>query len=625
MCGIAGIFAYHNAAPPVDREELRRIRDRMAARGPDGKGEWVSEDGRVGLGHRRLSIVDLNERAAQPMASADGQTVISFNGEIYNYRELRAGLEADGAVFRTASDTEVLLHLYAAKGEAMLHDLRGMYALALWDARRRVLFLARDPFGIKPLYYADDGRSIRVASQVKALLAGGGVGTAPEPAGHAGFLLWGSVPEPWTLYRGIRSLPAGHWMSVSERGAGEPRSFCSISRLIGTSAGQPATPTREHALTALGASIRDSVRAHLVADVPVGVFLSAGLDSATIASMVAATGAVPRTLTLGFAEYAGTPDDEVPLAEALAREIKADHATVRISEREFETVGERLFYDMDQPSIDGVNTWFVARAAASTGLKVALSGVGGDELFASYPSFRDVPLIRRCAAPLAAIPGLGTGLRRMAAPLVSRVTSPKYAGLVEYGGSLGGAYFLRRALFMPWELPDVLDPDMARQGLLDLHTLEHLNSTVLESLVTHHASPVTRHASLVTNPESRITSNELRSQVTALEMSWYMRTQLLRDADWAGMAHSLEIRVPYADLTLLRSAVPQLAARPEIQKAQVALAAVPNLPREFLTRRKTGFSVPVRDWIALRRHGGRERGLRGWARVVHERCLAQAA
>jgi len=209
MCGINGIFAYHYAANAIDRAELVRTRDHMAARGPDGMGEWIAEDGRVAFGHRRLAIIDLSDAGAQPMVSADGKLIVTFNGEIYNYRELRAGLEASGHVFRSQSDTEVLLHLYAQKGEAMVHDLRGMFAFAVWDAERRRLFLARDPYGIKPLYYADDGWTFRFASQVKALRAGGKIDRDLEPAGQVGFYLFGSVPEPFTTYREIRSLPAG--------------------------------------------------------------------------------------------------------------------------------------------------------------------------------------------------------------------------------------------------------------------------------------------------------------------------------------------------------------------------------------------------------------------------------
>ena len=212
MCGISGIYAFNPSAPPADRVDLRAIRDHMVARGPDGHGEWFSSDGRIAFGHRRLAIIDLTEGGAQPMSSADGQLVITFNGEIYNYQALRKTLEAQGHVFRSDSDTEVLLHLYQAKGDAMLQDLRGMFAFAVWDARKQAMLLARDAFGIKPLYYTNGNSTLRFASQVKALLAGGQIDTTPEPAGHAGFFLWGSVPAPFTLYRGIRALPAGHCM-----------------------------------------------------------------------------------------------------------------------------------------------------------------------------------------------------------------------------------------------------------------------------------------------------------------------------------------------------------------------------------------------------------------------------
>ena len=210
MCGVNGIFAYHLAANAPDEVELLATRDAMQARGPDGSGLWWCSDRRCGLGHRRLSILDLSDRASQPMVSADGKLVITFNGEIYNYSALRTELEAAGARFRTTSDTEALLHLYARHGAAMVHRLRGMFAFAIWDEMRRELFLARDPYGIKPLYTANDGWTFRFASQVKALLAGGRISRDAEPAGIAGFHLFGSVPEPFTLYRDIRALPAGH-------------------------------------------------------------------------------------------------------------------------------------------------------------------------------------------------------------------------------------------------------------------------------------------------------------------------------------------------------------------------------------------------------------------------------
>src|SRR5260370_2712248 len=210
MCGISGIFAYHPASSGPNEAELLVTRDAMRARGPDGSGIWWSIDRCCGLGHRRLSILDLSDRASQPMASEDGRIVVSFNGEIYNYKALRVELEAAGVHFRTNSDTEALLHLYARHGTAMVQRLRGMFAFAIWDEMRRELFLARDPYGIKPLYTANDGWTFRFASQVKALLAGGRVSRDPQPAGIAGFHLFGSVPEPFTLYRDNPALPARH-------------------------------------------------------------------------------------------------------------------------------------------------------------------------------------------------------------------------------------------------------------------------------------------------------------------------------------------------------------------------------------------------------------------------------
>ncbi len=219
MCGICGIYSYRAGAPAPDPEELRRTGEAMAARGPDGAGEWRSEDGAIALGHRRLAILDLSPAGAQPMASADGRYRIVYNGEIYNFRELRRELEQSGERFRTESDTEVLLALWAREGDRSLGRLRGMYALAIWDGVERSLTLARDPFGIKPLYYAVAGGLVRFASQVRALEAGGALSREVDPAGLAGFLLWGSVPEPWTIRRDIRALPAGHLLVVRDGGA----------------------------------------------------------------------------------------------------------------------------------------------------------------------------------------------------------------------------------------------------------------------------------------------------------------------------------------------------------------------------------------------------------------------
>jgi asparagine synthase (glutamine-hydrolysing) len=605
MCGIAAIFAYSADAPNVERDELIAIRDHMISRGPDGCGAYVSPDSRLALAHRRLAILDLSDAGAQPMWSADERYAIVFNGEIYNFRALRSALEARGIVFRSGTDTEVLLHLYAQHGAEMVHHLRGMFAFAIWDARERTLFLARDPFGIKPLYYADDGRTIRIASQVKALLQSKHIDTAPESAGHVGFFLWGSVPDPFTLYRGIRALPAGHTLTISrsEHSCGsafsaQAKSFCAIPQILreAQSALNPQ-PSTLNPQALLRASLHDTIEQHLVADVPVGVFQSAGLDSSTITAFASANHRDVRTVTLGFDHYRNTPSDEVPLAETVAHHCGANHRTVWISEQDFEQSANPLFEAMDRPSIDGVNTYFVSLAAKRAGLTVALSGLGGDELFGGYPGFREIPRIVGTLAPLRRVPGIGRGLRLISATTLRRFTSPKYAGLLEYGGTYAGAYLLRRGLFMPWELPDLLHPDFVRMGWEALRPLVELNATCRDLSTSH-------------------------GRVAALELCWYMRHQLLRDADWAGMAHSLEIRVPFVDVDLLRQLAPMLVSAAPPTKLDMARSAPsPGIPAPLLARNKTGFVVPVRDWLmqSFDPLAVRERGLRGWAREVYSR------
>jgi asparagine synthase (glutamine-hydrolysing) len=597
MCGINGIFAYSDSAPPVVPEEILKIRDAMKARGPDGAGLWVSADGRVALAQRRLSIIDLSEAGAQPMATPDGALRVVFNGEIYNYRELRRELEEQGHQFFSGSDTEVLLHCYRQHGLAMVQRLRGMYAFALWDEAARRVVLARDPFGIKPLYYADDGGALRFASQVKALLAGGGLDTRPEPAGHTGFFLWGYLPEPYTLYRGIRSLPPGALLVLEARGRPRLRQFCSIVEELrqAEAAGAGLNCAPEEVGDRLRQAVTDSVSHHLIADVPVGVFLSSGLDSSTVLALACQQGGRLNAVTLGFQELRGGAADETRWAGEIARRYGARHHCQWITRDDFSQEFTKILQSMDQPSLDGVNTYFVAKAAAAAGLKAALSGLGGDELLGGYPSFRGIPRLTGALAGMSRVPGLGRAFRIISAPLLKRFTSPKYAGLLEYGGTYAGAYLLRRSLFMPWELPEVLDPDLVREGWRELQPLARLQETV-QGLQGAHV------------------------RISALEMVWYMRQQLLRDADWAGMAHSLEIRVPLVDLELLRQVAPLLALREPPTKLDLARTPAQPLPEEVLKRAKTGFAIPVPQWLAEaedHREFSRQRGLRGWARLVY--------
>ena len=596
MCGIAGLVAHEGVLDPVLRGEVERMTTCMRARGPEGDGYWSSAaEPRAMLGHRRLAFIDIGPGGAQPMQIEGGRYTLTFMGEIYNYQALRADLVQRGVRFQTNSDSEVILHLYAREGAAMLPKLRGMFAFAIWDDARRTLFAARDPFGIKPFYYADDGVAFRFAAQVKALLATGAIDTAPQPAGEVGFLMWGSVPEPFTLYRHIHALPAGHSLTLPPGGPARVERYYSIDDVLTEAEQLGPAPTGTARLEAIRGAIEDTVRHHMVADVPVGLFLSSGLDSSLVAQYAISPSGFPtHSVTLGFKEYVGTLDDETDLAAKIGAINGTVHSTVWITRDEFAAERERLLAAMDQPTIDGTNVYFVSRAAKSAGLKAALSGLGGDEMFAGYPSFRQVPRMVGLIGKLPAARAAGRALRVVSSPLVRHLTSPKYASILEFGGDWSGAYLLRRGLFMPWELTGRMDADYLRQGLRDLDTDATLSRAVAG----------------------------LRSgngRVSALELSFYMRNQLLRDADWAGMAHSIEIRVPFVDTTFFRAIAPFIVADVPVTKPEVRGVLRPEVRALLEGLPKRGFQVPVRDWLGGQAPAGAEgRGWRGWALQVRQ-------
>jgi asparagine synthase (glutamine-hydrolysing) len=561
----------------------------MARRGPDAEGIWSDEA--VSLGHRRLAILDLDPRSNQPMASSDGRYQMVFNGEIYNFADLRRELAGQGCGFRTTSDTEVLLVLFDRERERMLPRLRGMFALAIWDSQSRELFLARDPYGIKPLYYAQTSQGFVFASQVKALQASRLVSQAIEPAAVAGFYLWGSVPEPWTLNRGVFALPAGHWLRIGSTGSPAPVRWVDVTDAWGE------TAPRDLDLAAhVRAAVTESVRAHLVSDVPVCVFLSAGIDSAVVAGLAAELGAAIEAVTVGFDEFAGTPEDEVPAAAAIAAHYGLRHVIRRVSAAEFEADLPRVLDAMDQPSIDGINTWFASKAAAERGFKVALSGIGGDEMFCGYSTFRRIPTAARIARTVSRLPGASSVVGMACDYLARNPARAKLAALPDMMGSFEGLYFLSRALFIPRELSELMGADAARDGL------ERLG---------------------VPSSRSALLAAEAVSAVARLESTHYLRNQLLRDSDWSSMAHSLELRTPLVDHPLLQSLAPW-TKRYVAGAGKQMLAGSPALPLPVTVARrpKTGFALPMAQWLARSEvagvHGQDPSGpwSRPWAKAV---------
>lgn len=600
MCGIAGVLRQSNSTVPSCSEILMaEFSSILASRGPDSAGFWRSPGGRMSFVQRRLRILDLDTRADGPMHSSDGRYCLVFNGEIYNFRELRSELEQRGYRFLTTSDTEVLLHMFMEFGVAMLPRLRGMYAFAIWDELEQKLTIARDPLGIKPFYYAEGDGNFYFASEVKALLQAPGVDLREQPAGHVGFFVWGSIPEPYTLYRGIYSCPSGTYIVITLKSILEPRSFYSLIDETLDFEKNTLPKSQDESLARLHDALQESVRFHLISDTPAAIFLSAGIDSGVITALAGESRHDIQCLTLGTDRTRNTPLDETGLASVVARTYGLPHYSRFIDQATFSSECDRMVDYMDQPTIDGVNVYFISWLARQCGFKVALSGLGGDELFGGYPSFTQIPATVHALGFTRSLPFLGRAWRAFSAKALGRWTSPKYASLFEYGGTYGGAYLLRRGLYMPWELPAFLDPDLVREGWRELASVETMNAFIqpLDHLQPGRAADFLR--------------------VSALEIRNYMRTQLLRDSDWAGMAHSLEVRVPMVDTTLLRQIAPLRASRFSPRKPSFVAALKTPLPGEILNRPKTGFALPVREWMQENQTVPLERGLRGWAKYIY--------
>lgn len=567
MCGIAGVLS-----PVLDagrREDaVRRMVARQRLRGPDDEG--ISSDGPATIGMCRLAIFD-PAHGHQPMASADGRFTIVFNGAIYNFRELRAQLAAGGTQFHTECDTEVLLAAYARYGDDCVHHMRGMFAFAVWDRLHQRLFAARDSLGIKPLYYArraDD--TFIFGSELNALLASELVEREIDPVAVGDFLAWFAVPAPRTIYRGIANLPPGHSLIVDREGR------CRVNKWWRLPAVRPVAAAGNYRqfLGELRERLDDTIRAHRLADVPVGAFLSGGLDStAIVALMSKAGGDRLKTFSLVFdeADYS-----EAAQARLAAREIGTEH-------HEEVLTGDRIAADMprildlfDQPTGDGINTYYVSRAAQAGGVKVALSGLGGDELFGGYPSFTDMP---RLARLLPAWRQLPERVRlRLVAPLRRRGTwSRKLADFLENARDLHELCALRRRVLSESVRLELLSPEARRLAVRQGATHPMLDDFVFDLL-----------------------GADSTQIVSAWEMRTYMTDVLLRDSDVFSMANSLELRVPFVDRAFVEwwwNQPREFRFNPKRPKSALADAVADCVPAAIRTQRKRGFTLPYPVWM----------------------------
>ena len=552
MCGIAGLVSRNHAGDR--RGVLARMHGAIAHRGPDDRGAWQSPHHEAGFVHTRLSIIDPSPAGHQPMPLGDRFT-ITYNGEIYNFAELRSGLAASGVTFRSNSDTEVILRLYEAHGPACVDRLRGMFAFAIWDEHERSCFLARDRFGIKPLYYHHDAGTFTFASEVRALLAGGVPADVDANAAYHYFRS-GSVPEPLTLIRGVRSLEAGHYM-LWQDGRLTTRKYWDVCF-------PEAAPAEDAAAMARGALL-DSVKHHFVSDVPVGVFLSGGMDSTAIVALASAVrGSGLRTFSLTFP---GSDLDEGPEARRIAEHFATDHHEWALDGATAAGLFEQFLAAADQPSIDGFNTFIVARLARRHDTKVVLSGLGGDEMFGGYPSFREVPRLAKFGQ-------------------LVRLGGPLSTAAVRVAGELGGSR-LRRLNDLMSSPADLANAYGVFRGIY--------SSEEAAALTTHYLGEHVASKEDVSSVSSDPTPED---SVSRLELTRYMRNQLLRDADVMSMASGVELRVPFVDSGVF-DALSRVPAHQRLERGKALLhRAVPEIPDWIARRPKRGFTLPLDHWLS---------------------------
>jgi asparagine synthase (glutamine-hydrolysing) len=611
MCGIFGAMIRGGAVSP---EILERATRTLAHRGPDDSGTVIinaasSAPCQIGFAHTRLSILDLSPLGHQPMQDPSTGNWICYNGEIFNFRDLKSELEILGEVFRSQSDTEVILSAYRVWGEECLTRLRGMYAFALWDAPRGKLLLVRDPMGIKPLYYFHSGDTFLFSSEVRTLLATGLVPKKIDSTGALSYLAFGSVSEPWTIIEGVRALAPATVLTVSDGSASE-RKYWNPLHSAAHTALVKEDRTNGVASAHLTEVLNNAVLSHLVSDVPVGVFLSGGIDSSSLVALMSRNGVRTNTFSLVFRE---AEFDEGQFSRAIARRFATEHLEISVSQEDTLAIVPDAVRAMDQPTIDGMNTYLVAREARAAGVKVALTGLGADEMFAGYSNFRRVPRMEFMAARMKKMPKLAR------APLAASLAmvagkSDRNRKLAELAGpdeSFVHPYFLVRALF------GVAEQEALLEGSEFTATRRQLNAVL-------HASV---DAASGLDPVNR---------VSWLESHCYMLNTLLRDSDSMSMAHGLELRVPFLDRALVEACfqIPgKEKLRGRLPKSLLLESLGVELPNEIIDRPKRGFTFPFESWLrgamrpvvetALRNEGAGASPVNpGAAREVWNRFLA---
>ncbi len=561
MCGIAGLFNFDKT--PADVGQVRKMTDAMSHRGPDADGSWI--EGALGLGHRRLSIIDLSTAANQPFTDNSGRYVMVFNGEMYNFQEVKSQLT--DYTFRTSGDTEVLIAAYSKWGADCISRFRGMFAFVIWDKEQKELFMARDRMGVKPLYFYTDSRRLFFASEIRSILATGQVPKKLNTAALIDYFNYQSISAPSTPVGGILQLEAGCWMKINSSGQIQKKRYWDVTtpKADFDFADRPKLMKQIRELTLRSVSRR------LVSDVPVGAFLSGGIDSSAVVGLMAEAGSSrPNTFNISFEEK---EYDESYYAGLIATKFNTIHTRLLLKPTVFLDELQNALNAMDTPSGDGINSYVVSKAIRANGMTVALSGVGGDELFAGYPFFEQYLRLQKLK-PWYHVPA---GLRKILAGAVpggSRGKRGRMKQLLELSSpSIGHSYPIFRQILSP-------------------HLIREFTSLDKEN-------PVTLVEQDLASRRDQLEKLPLLSQVSAAEYLGYTQQTLLKDTDQMSMAASLEVREPFFDHDLVEFvlAIPDEMKRPVYPKSLLVESLKPLLPDEVVFRPKKGFLFPWELWI----------------------------
>lgn len=551
MCRIAGIITSGSQANDAI-EKVKIMCHALQHGGPDDEGIFVNEDKNVVFGHRRLSIIDLSSKGHQPMADVQQKAWITFNGEIYNYRELKAELLAAGAQFHSNTDTEVIIQAYLHWGTYAFAKLRGMFAFGLYDIAKGLTYLVRDTTGIKPLYYHSKNWQLSFASEVKALQIAG-IATETDPEWQVRFLAYGHIPEPYTTLKNVMSLAKGHYLCWDNN-----NDICTI-KPYGSPVSTNSIVSEEDAKAEIQHALKAAVNRQLIADASIGVFLSGGIDSSLLTLLAnEQKKSQLNTISIFFNEKAY---DESAYQSLVVKQIQGEKFTHLIKQQDFETCFPQIIECMDMPTTDGINTWFISKYAHDDGLKAVLSGVGGDELFGGYPSFNRIQYLKY----LKKIP---SSVFSMMAPFVA----DQYKKIEYLAHDHPAAdYLFLRGLFDPTTIAKILDIDV-----------KQVNTTLFDHAI---ASPSMSYD---------------KEYASWMENNLYMQNQLLRDTDVMSMSHGLEVRVPFLDEDFQRLTLqitPDIRFGDNPAKKLLIDSFKDILPPDIWNRPKMGFTFPLQQWM----------------------------